>query len=263
MKHIVLTAAVTAVLFSSCKKDDTSAYDASVKAGLSVEFDNIAGSADLQLNTTYTNATGESFKVTKLKYYVSNFVLTNVDGTVYTVPQEDSYFLIDESDATTHEPELEIPEGEYKTLTFTLGVDSLRSTKNISERTGVLDPAGAATGMYWDQNNGYIFFNIEGTSPASAAAGNIFSYHIGGYGGQTAPTLNNLRTVTLDLTARGTPKVKAGKETNVHLMIDVLKLFNGSTNISIATHPSVMIEAYSASVANNFAGMIKHDHTEN
>ena len=251
-------------MLGSCKKDTvtTSEYDKSKKAPLSVEFDNIAGSEDLALNTgTYTNQSGESFTVTKLKYYVSNFKLTNVDGTEYIVPQDSCYFLVDESDEDTHEPVLRIPEGEYKTLSFTLGVDSLRNTKDISQRTGVLDPTGAGADMYWTWNSGYIFFKMEGTSSASMMGD--FAYHIGLFGGMTSPTLNNIKTITLDLTARGTPKVKASKSTNVHLMLDILKVFNGTTNFSIASHSMVMVDPFSSTIANNYATMVKHDHTEN
>ena len=201
------------------------------------------------------------FSVSKLKYYVSNFKLTRIDGSEYIVPQEECYFLIDESDEATHEPILNVPEAEYKSISFLLGVDSVRSTLDISQRTGVLDPATTASGMYWDQNSGYIFFNMEGVSTASATG--TFMYHVGGYGGATSATINNIKTITLDLTARGTPKVKTGKETNIHLMVDVLKVFTGSNNISIAANPSVMFEPFSAGIANNYSNMIRHDHTEN
>lgn len=262
MKNIFYAALSVAVLFISCKKDETSLYNPAVKADLSIEFDNIAGASDLQLNTgTYTNASGEIFSVTKLKYYVSNFILTKTDGTVYTVPQDSCYFLIDESDEETHEPLLKVPEGEYKTLQFTVGVDSLRSTVDLSKRTGVLDPTGAGSDMYWDTNSGYIFFNIEGTSGA-ASDGN-FMYHIGGFGGYTSPTFNNLKTITLDLTQRGMPQVKSGKGTNLHLMVDVLKLFKGAGTVSIAANPVVMFNDYSTVIADNFTAMFRHDHTEN
>jgi len=256
--------ALILVLFlASCKKDTTPEYNSNTKAELSVEFDNIAGSSDLQLNTgTYTNASGEKFTVTKLKYYVSNFVLTRTDGSVYTVPQDSCYFLIDESDESTHEPALKVPEGEYKTISFVLGVDSLRNTKDISQRTGVLDPTGEGGDMYWGWNSGYIFFKMEGTSPA-AAMGGTFMYHIGGFGGYSSRTINNIKTITLDLTNRGTPKVKTGKETNIHLMVDILKMFNGATNVSIAAYPMVMFNDYSVNIANNYKDMIRHDHTEN
>ena len=259
MRSLLFGAVAITVLLCSCKKSEQE-YDSSMLAPLSVEFDNISGSADLQLNTSYTNASAETFKLTKLKYYVSNFSLIKTDGSVYTIPQADSYFLIDESAGTEQLAELEVPEGEYKTLSFTLGVDSLRSTMNAASRAGVLDSATHAD-MYLNRNEGYIFFNAEGTSPV--AAGGFFSYHIGGYGGMTYATVNNLKKITLDLTTRGMPKVKAGKATNIHLMADVLKIFSGVANISIAAHPTISFDPYSATASANIAGMFRHDHTEN
>ena len=262
MKRVLIAATVASTIFMSCKKDSVPEYNSTAKAPLSVEFDNIAGAADIALNTaTYTNAAGESFNVTKLKYYVSNFKLTNVDGSVYTVPQDSCYFLIDESDPDTHEPILEVPEGEYKSISFIIGVDSAKNTADVSTRTGALDPTGVGADMYWTWNSGYIFFKMEGTSPASMMGD--YMYHIGGFGGMTSPTINNIKTVTLDLTARGTPKVKTGKETNIHLMVDVLKMFTGTSNVSIAANPMIMFDPYSTTIANNYAGMIRHDHTEN
>jgi len=115
MKKLSIATALAAIVFTSCHKNDAPAttYNPAVKAPLSVEFDNVAGASDLQLNTgSYTNAAGESFKVSRLKYYVSNFVLTRTDGTVYTVPQDSCYFLIDENDITTHEPVMNVQKGE-------------------------------------------------------------------------------------------------------------------------------------------------------
>ena len=262
MKRILILSTSLLILLNSCKKDAAPEYNTGVKADLSVEFDNVAGAQDLALNTgVYTNAAGENFSVSKLKYYVSNFKLTRVDGTEYVVPQNDSYFLIDESVAASHEPVLSVPEGEYKSISFMLGVDSLRNTKDISERTGVLDPTGVGADMYWTWNSGYIFFKMEGTSPASAMGD--FTYHIGGFGGYSSATINNIKTITLDLTSRGTPKVKTGKETNIHLMVDIEKMFNGSTNISIAANPMVMFDPFSTTIADNYANMVRHDHTEN
>ncbi len=262
-KRILSIALFSAIFATSCKKDDDPTYNPNVKADLTVEFDNVVGSSDLALNTgSYTNAAGETFNVTKLKYYVSNFVLTRTDGTVYTVPQDDSYFLVDESDESTHEPLLSIPEGEYATISFLVGVDSTRSTMDLSHRTGDLDPAGVGADMYWTWNSGYIFFKMEGTSSASPMGGD-FMYHIGGFGGMTSTTINNIKKVTLDLTARGVPQVKSGKETNIHLMVDILKMFNGTSNVSIAANPMVMFDPYSTTIANNYSAMFRHDHTEN
>jgi hypothetical protein len=264
MNRLILILILNAVVLMSCNKDAAPLYDSAAKAPLSIEFDNIAGGADLLLNNGhYTNAVGEKFTVTKLKYFVSNFVLTSIDGTVYTVPQDSSYFMIDESDKSTDQPVVNLPEGEYKALTFTVGIDSLRNTMDISKRTGVLDPATTAADMYWGWNSGYIFLKIEGTSPASTAAGNAYMYHVGGFGGYNTPTPNNIKTVTLDLTARGTPKVKAGKKTNIHLFVDVLRVLNGSSNISFAEVSMIHSALAAIPLANNYTQMFKHDHTEN
>lgn len=115
MKRILSIFILATAFLTSCKIDDTAQFNTNVKAELSVEFDNISGSADLQLNTgSYANAAGETFNVTKVKYYVSNFVVTTIDGTVYTVAQDSCYFLVDESDQKTHEPVLKVSEGSTK-----------------------------------------------------------------------------------------------------------------------------------------------------
>jgi hypothetical protein len=264
MKHVLYISLFLAVAFSSCTKETPSTYNANLKGRLSVEFDNIVGSSDLQLNTgSYINSTGEHFSVSLLKYFVSNFKLVKSDGSVYTVPQDSCYFLIDESNPATHQPVLWVPEGEYTNLQFTVGIDSIRNTMDISNRTGVLDPTGNAAGMYWSWNSGYIFFKMEGVSPASTQNGNIFQYHIGLFGGYNTPTLNNIKNISLDLTARGVPQVKNTKSTNIHLTVDVLKMFSGTTPISIAANSVIMANPISANVANNYTAMFSHDHTEN
>lgn len=264
MKYFLFTAVTAAFFLSSCKKDNDSEYNNSVKGDLSIEFDNIVGGQNLVLNTgNYTNGSGEAYNITTLKYFISNISLKNANGEQYVVPQDESYFLIEEGNEAADHAELKVPEGEYTSLTFIVGVDSLRNTKDISERTGALDPAGAANGMYWGWNSGYIFFKIEGTSPASAEDGHMFMYHIGGFGGYSSPTINNIKTITLDLTAGGTPKVHSGKETNIHLMADISKLFDNAGHISIAATPAVMFDPYSTSISANYAGMFRHDHTEN
>jgi hypothetical protein len=263
MKHLLIVIITFVLLLSACKKDAPS-FNSDVKSHLSVEFDNIAGSSNLQLNTgSYSNALGEAFTVSKLKYYVSNFTFTKADGTVYTVPQAESYFLIDESKPASLSADFQVPEGEYKTLSFIVGVDSLRSTMDITERTGVLDPTGEDGDMYWGWNSGYIFFKMEGTSTASTAMEGSYMYHVGGFGGYNANTINNIKTITIDLSERGNPQVKTGKEANIHLMVDVLKMFNGGTNISIAKNPMIMFDPLSTTLADNYANMFKHDHTEN
>ena len=236
-----------------------------INAGkLQIAFDNVVSSSDLKLGTgTYQNAAGESFTITKFNYFISNIKLRKADGSEYTIPQDSSYFLIQEEKPASQTITLsKIPTGNYTGLSFMIGVDSARSLANISLRTGALDPA-LNDGMYWDWNSGYIFMKIEGTSPvAPAAQNNAFFYHIGGFGGgyNGKKTLNNLRTVALVFTDSGA-NVQTNATPSVRIVTDAMKIFNGSTKLSIAQHPSVMFDDYSPNIANNYAQMFSYDRT--
>lgn len=270
IKHTLFFAIAAASCITACKKDNAPApsADDTVKATLSIQFDNIAGDRNLQLNTgIYTNAAGEKFTVERLKYYITNISAKKANGETFVVPKDSSYFLVSEADAASQFVKVKVPEGDYISVSFILGVDSLSSVMDVRKRTGVLDPSGGMDdGMYWEWNMGYIFFKMEGTSdaaPADPSGRHNFRYHIGGFGGYNAPTLNNIKTITVDLTAGGVARVRQGREANVHLMVDILKMFNGSTNVSIATHPTVMFGDFSATIADNYTKMFHHDHTEN
>jgi hypothetical protein len=257
------------LLIISCSKSSTEVPLSNGKmAPLSIEFDNIAGGANLRLNSeSYKTAAGDTFSVDLLQYFISNIKLLTTGGHEYIVPQDSSYFLIKESEAEARFARLQVPEGDYTSLTFTLGVDSLRSTMDVSKRKGVLDPAGGMeNGMYWGWNSGYIFFKMEGLSPQAPSdptGQHKFRYHIGGFGGYSAPTINNIKTITLGLNAGGTAKVREGRKCNIHLLVDILKALNGSTNINIASNSAVMFSQFSVNIANNYVNMFSHDHTEN
>lgn len=280
IKNLIIISlfSIVAVL-SSCSKNEDSApeYVETNLAPFSVEFDNIVGDRTFAINNTaspYTNASGEKFTISLLQYFISNIKVSTTAGKTYTLNPDSSYFLISGADKATRFAKIRVPEGDYNKLTFTLGVDSLRSTMPIDKRTGVLDPAAGgghdAGSMYWGWNAGYIFFRFEGNSSVifddvngDPTGKKQFKYHIGGFGGYTAPTINNIKTVTLDLTAAGIAKVRKDRQSNVHLFVDVMKVFNGKNSFKIAEHPNVMFSDYSVNVAGNLAELFKHDHTEN
>lgn len=231
---------------------------------LDIEFDSKVGDEDLVLNEYFTNAHDESFSLTRLNYYISNIVLTTDNGVEYVVPQDSSYFLIREDDEESHHVTIRnVPAGDYNRITFTVGVDSLRSTLDISKRQGVLDPAQGHDGMYWTWNSGYIFFKMEGNSPAAPEEqSHAFYYHIGGYGGYETPSINNIRNATVDM-GNSVAQVRANKSPEVHLHVDVLEFFKNPTPIKIAEHSTVMFSEYSTVVSANYINMFKFDHVHN
>jgi len=258
----IFTAVLTAG-FLACNTNDPEAVRPPARFGL--DFINVVGNQPLQLGTVaYTNASGELFTPTNFNYFVSNIRLIRTDGSAWVVPQDSSYFLIRQTNPASQKIMLNnVPVGSYKAVSFVLGVDSLRSTADISKRTGALDPAvdhTGANGMYWSWNSGYIFMKLEGTSPSvprDATGRSNFRYHIGYFGGRDTKTINNLKTITVPFGTDAT-QVDPFRQPTVQIQADVLTIFDGITPISIKVYPEVMISPFSATVAKNYAGMFSY-----
>ena len=270
MKGLLYTGllAMCMSLFVACTKEDENPdFDTSKTGTMTVNFDNRVGSQEVMLDSTmYQTATGEDYSISKLKYYISNIVLTTEKGSVYTVPQNESYFLIDEEDMNSQEISLTVPSGNYASIQFMIGVDSMRNTADLSQRTGVLDIAGRAEDMYWTWNSGYIFFKMEGESPdlpmdtsSMMGMGQMYMYHIGGYGGYDSPTINNVKTKTLTFDGE-IAEVRTDMSPEVHLTMDAAKIFSGSTNFGLNDYRMVMFSDFSTSIANNYINAFAFDH---
>jgi hypothetical protein len=260
MKKITIALVLgISIFFAACEKTDS--IGPNDKNDLSLYFENMVGTDAIVLGTkTYTNGSGEDFTVTTLNYFVSNIKLKKADGTELKI--DDKYFLVKESvEASKTITLTDIPAADYTSVSFMIGVDSAKSVSDVSKRTGVLDPASYGTdNMYWSWNSGYIFFKMEGTSSKSAAAAKGYKLHIGGFGGMSAKTANNLRTVTL---AFGTDVAKVRKNIapEIHLGIDVQKVFG--TNIKIAEKNEIMNPTLGIPVADNYKNMFAVEHIHN
>lgn len=221
---------------------------------IQVSIDHVFGSAPFIFDKAYSLPNGESVKGTMLKYFVSNISLEKADGTTYVIPQDESYFLVDESIESTKKIILDhIPSGTYTAIRFTIGVDSLRSTMGLDKRNGILDIGAAAQDMYWSWNSGYIHLKFEGTFTAPSASGDI-RYHVGGFGGYSSPTINAIRSIRLSLI--DAPLVITGSTQNsLAISADLKKMFTGAISFSVAENSSVMFSPFCVTIADNYATM--------
>lgn len=257
--------ALTALLISTCTNKEE-ATPITGTGNLKIEFDNRANGEELVLEkNTYTTSNGDVVKFSKFNYYVSNFSFVTTDGTIYTVPKNECYFLIKETDGKNTEIELKnIPAGDYKEVRFIVGIDSSKSVSPISERTGILDPAKEGADMYWSWNSGYIFVKVEGTSPQAPTTNNQFRYHIGLFGGysSSAATINNIKSISLR-NDDDIAKVRTTLTPHFHITADVMEIFKTPTTISIAANPIVMVSPFSATIATNYGNMFTLNHIHN
>jgi len=248
---------------AACSSENLEPSNPNDRNNVTLEFENRVAAQTLVLNDTkYTNSSSEDFTITTLNYFISNVALKKTDGTVVKMP--DQYFLVRQADKSTLMPVLkDVPAADYTEMTFTIGIDSVKSISTVEQRTGVLDVASYGTdNMYWSWNSGYIFFKMEGISskaPVNSAGLNKFQYHIGGFGGRTSATANNLRKVTVNLPS--TVTVRKSIAPSIHFLVDINGVFG--TNVKIANGAVIMNPAISGPIANNYQNIFKVDHVHN
>jgi hypothetical protein len=260
---IAIIAISTATFFTACKKNTVSG-----NGSIKLEFENLANGNALNYNTDYTNDKGETMRFSKFKYYISNISFAKADGSIYTVPKDQSYFLVDQDVVSSQTITIpNVPAGDYNKVNFMIGVDSAKSTVSLVERTGVLDPVTGGADMYWDWNSGYIFVKAEGSCPQIPADTNnpnkLFFYHIGMFGGMTGATPNNIKRVSLQEADKETATVRTNITPRFHLNVNIMEMFKTPTSVSIAQNNFVMVDEFSGTVANNYLDMFVIDHIHN
>jgi hypothetical protein len=248
----------------ACKKDNELKSDikdpsidtptSNTKYGsVTINFNNKAGSESLQLNIgNYLNANGDSFNVSKFKYYISNIVLKNADGTTFVEPE--CYHLIDNRKGNKYSLTLDsVPVGTYNGISFILGVDSTRNTSGA--QTGALDPSN---GMFWTWNQGYIFLMLEGNSPNSVGFNNAIVFHLGGF----TPPYNCIRKVEPTFGTRDLILYE-NKVSKMEIKTDILEMFESPSLIKFAQTSEAMGGPICVTIANNCVNMFSITSIEN
>lgn len=230
--------------FTACKKkpDPEPPVKDPTAGTVEMRFQHMVGNEALILNTkTYKNNNGDDFTVSVFKYYISNIVLNGDGNDNYVEPE--SYHLIEHGGTMTIAL-ANVPAGKYKSITYMIGVDSLRNVSGA--QTGALSQGN---GMFWDWITGYIMAKMEGTSPQSKADNNKLFFHLGGFSGPN----NVLKTVALTFPTTITVN---GSNPHMHIEADLAKWFYGPNTIDFGqTHGFMMPGANAKKIADNYVDM--------
>lgn len=223
---------VSAFSVSSCSNDSND-LNLTGEGSLTLEFDNSFAGNDLILGAANdATSQNEVLKVSTVKYIVSNIVLYNEDGTTYTYPKSQSYFIVNESDYESQFLDLSnIPAGKYTKVKFGIGVDQAQFELG-AEGQGNFLALAQSEDMLWSWSAGYKFLAFEGTfTSPSVASDTSFMVHTGQTG-----TDYNYTEITLDMpTAIVTPD----KAPDVHIVTDVAKFIDGTNKISLTENNSM------------------------
>jgi len=239
---IILLFCIVIVVFFQCntKNDTPSPLQGTVK----INFKNVVKGSPLTLNTaSYTNQNNQTYTISKLKYYISNVFVNNIDK---SSGNNEGYYLIDQADALSQSFSFNAKVEQYSHLNFTIGVDSLRNVSGA--QTGALDPLND---MFWTWSSGYIMAKLEGNSPASTQVNNKLQYHIGGFSGVNRAVKKI--SITLPISAQ-LLNVRANRTSEIFIEADIDKWF--SNNIDIVTEAAIMTPGpLSNKIATNYMGM--------
>lgn len=281
MKKLLFLGLISLSILTACNQDDDNPTPAG-PGTMEIEFDNLAIVAGIQRQLSlkevgstdynYQNAMGQDFNLTFLRYFISNIILEGPNGERFEDPQladassSSGYYLIDEATPSSQLIKLEnIPAGVYNKITFTVGV----SEEGVKEGAagGALDPA--TNGMFWNWNAGYVAIKVEGQSAVSAggAIGNTIDpendkglvFHVGGWKDiEGTAFVNNNQSLSYSFDVNA--KVADDQAPHIHMIMDVLQLFNGKNQIDFTGNNNVHKPTDGRSIAENLEAAFAFDH---
>lgn len=221
--------------------------DAAASASLTISYVHLVDGAPVTIgtDTPYTNAAGDAFGVTVVRYFVSDLVLTYADDTEHAVP---GAYYVDHDVADTLARELDdVPTGDLASVRFVMGL------------TPALNVTGAFTAppeslMEWPEmmGGGYHYLKFEGRYINEADEPFAFRCHSGGLGGTDYSF-----EVVLDAT--GHAVAAAGAALTIEMNLE--EWFTGPNDWDLddyfnAGHPGIMNDAAAqASLQQNGAGV--------
>lgn len=181
LKLTVGLVVVVAIGISACKKEENT------EVQLSFRFNHFVKSEAVEFDKIkYTNAFGNEYSVSTLKYFVSNITLHKSDGT--TILFDDEHY-VDARDNSTLEytPANKIAAGDYTSISFIYGIDSVKN------KTGrYTNPPESLMEWPVPMGGGYHYMKLEGKFDSTGMIKN--------YQAHTGPAMGNPNYFEVNLT---------------------------------------------------------------
>ncbi len=253
---VAILVIIVSISSMSCKKTSNSSTGATGTVWIHIHTNIDSNEVD-DTAALYSDANGRKLGLSVAQFYISNVVLTNVNGSKYTIPNAHVLKNIDSEAYIVGTA----PIGIYSSASFDVGLD---------DATNALQPTAFTTTGYipnstmWYGNTtqGYMFMKLQGFADTSAAQNGThlahFSYEIG--------SAANRKTVTLP--ARGTGNYASypvytlltGGIMYVHVICDYGKLLSGvNFKTQDSTDTYTISPATATTIANNIPNIFHYE----
>lgn len=259
-----ITILIVAIALSSCTKDNNNVDTGA--GSLKIQFEN--GFADNGLvigGPTVATSNNEILKISKIKYLVSNIVLTKDDGTLFVYPKEQSYFIVDDATlASLHINLSNVPIGNYKKITFGIGVD--KEQYDLGELgQGTIWTQAQTDGMTMSGTwmGGYKCIDFEGTFSSPTVISDASFMVQNGKSGMDY----NYAEISLDLPTNAL--VRSNIIPEIHMSTDLSQIIDGTNKISLTTikgsgsHAMIMGGSTLPLITENITEMFAIEHVHN
>jgi len=226
MKNILVVLLVSLSLFFTACEDKEEANTGDLALNFQLQYKG----NPLVMFDRYEYPNGMEFFFTRFSFYLSNLEIASTATTDIMLKDieflnltEDHESAEEAANGTTFLLE-NIPIGDYRSLTFNIGVPPDMNAQQPKDYPS--DHPLSSTGEYWDSWNSYIFSKTEGKLDADGdgQAELGLAYHIG-----SDETLRNI-----DLTKPFS--VKIGETTRVTIIIEMERMFDDGTAVFDPLH---------------------------
>ncbi|MDX2191342.1 MAG: MbnP family protein [Bacteroidota bacterium] len=205
-----------------------------------------------EYNTVYQSSAGRKYKFTNGEFFISNIQLTKSDGSIYSVAGIIILKTIEKITITI----AKVPVGNYKSISFYVGLDSLTNASNpsINENLNVSTMWYGTTA----QAKGYIYLKFAGTIDTTSTMAGIeanmqpFEYNIGTLGAYKKVQMGEKNYTVVE-----------DQKMYVHMYCNYLALFNGiqinkSANLKVLT-PADNTTQLAKTIIDNIPSMFSYE----
>lgn len=176
MKNAIYILLATAI-FAGCKPENPPKPADPVDDSVSLTFKFQPRFNDMEISWPMFNVTdaGDTMRFERVKYILSNFILEKTTGEM--VKLDNAYGFISLKDKLDSFILTGVPKGDYKSLRFMVGLDSVINHGN-PQQWSINHPLNPSVNdMHWGWSGGYIFQVVEGYYKNKGFE-KAFSFHV-------------------------------------------------------------------------------------
>ena len=165
-----------AIGFTSCTEDDVVDPKLEVSSA-SIDFtvNHTIGNQEFTAGTAYSVGVNENATFSRYAYLLGSFYLIAEDGSKVTIDSQ--YAHIEAHSGKTTFSLVDIPYGTYKSIGFSIGLDSAVNHGNPNQYDSDHPLSAINNSLHWGWVGGYIFTAIEGKD---VDAGESIIFHLAG-----------------------------------------------------------------------------------